>query len=162
MIRQPLAERPLTDPLGFDVFGQRLVVGETLHHFLLELGEFAAFLPKQFGNIARAEAVEIVAADIALGRKFRIVGLDAVEQARAHHVELGDVAGGPLPALDDARKADRPHPFRPGRRGLHGGVAVARRAVCSIRGFRHERLFGHRRLLLFQIAPQADISRVAA
>jgi hypothetical protein len=56
VIGQPFAEGAVPDPFGFDVFGQRLVVGEPLHHVLLKLGEFAAFLPEQLGNITGAEA----------------------------------------------------------------------------------------------------------
>ena len=47
MVGQPLAEGAVALELGFDVLRQHFVIGEALHHFLLELGELAALVLEQ-------------------------------------------------------------------------------------------------------------------
>ncbi len=152
--------RPLADPLGFDAFGQRLVVGETLYHFLLELGEFAALLPQQFGDIARAKAVEIVAADVALAGSS---GLSALMRSnrlgRTTSSWVISRAGRSRPQMTQGKRTGR---TRFGRAGVlctavsplpgapFAAFAVAGTSGCSaIADF------------LLQIAPRADILHAA-
>src|SRR6185312_10882947 len=68
MIRQAFAKRAMTCELGFNIFRQCFVIGETLHHLLLELGQFAAFLAEQIRDVARPKPVKVLAADMALPR----------------------------------------------------------------------------------------------
>src|SRR6185437_10670605 len=101
-----------------------------------------------------------LSADIPLGRKIGMVDLDAIEQARAQHIELRDVTGRFLLVTDDAAKPRGPHSLRTGWR-VRGSIAIARYVRRRINGIRRERLFGHLRLLV-DADHQSDISPAAA
>ena len=45
--------------LGFDVLGERFMVGEALHDILVELGELAALARQQLGHVAGAISIEV-------------------------------------------------------------------------------------------------------
>ena len=130
MIRQPFAEGAPADEFRFDIFGQRLVVGKTLHHVLFELGEFATLLAQQIGNVERTEAVEIIRADIAFGRKFGMFRLDAVDQARPNDIDLCDIARRLLLAANNAMKSCRPRAPRT-RQMLTAGLLIRRWALIG-------------------------------
>src|SRR5262249_12002490 len=110
MIREPLAKGSLLRELGLDVLGQRFVVGQALDHILLELGQLTTLPGQQLRDVARAEPVEIAAANEPVGRQVGLFLADSLDDLRTHDIEPHNIARRYVPPTDATGLTALPRP----------------------------------------------------